>query len=88
MTGPSRGSTLDGMTATPVTEQSPLLQMPFAAMTAKIVHAPAELRLADLLADGSRTSAELAERAGVDTDSLAPVAAGARRPRRGGADGA
>ena len=70
MTGPSPGSTLDGMTATQVRDQSPLLQMPFAAMTAKIVHAAAELRLADLLADGSRTSAELAERAGVDTDSL------------------
>jgi hypothetical protein len=58
------GATLEPMTAIHGTEQSRLLEAPFGAMTAKILHAAAELRLADLLADGSRTSEELAEGAG------------------------
>jgi O-methyltransferase domain/Dimerisation domain len=48
----------------------PLHALMFDAMAAKVVAAAAELRLADLLADGPRTSAELADRIGAHAPSL------------------
>ncbi|TDD32780.1 methyltransferase [Actinomadura sp. KC06] len=45
---------------------APLLQM----MAAKTLHAAAELRIADLVAEGARTTGELAERTGTHAPSL------------------
>jgi O-methyltransferase domain/Dimerisation domain len=58
------------MSRSDVIERSPLQELLFGAMTAKIVYAAAELRLADLLAEGHRTSAELAGRTGAHGPSL------------------
>jgi hypothetical protein len=58
------------MTSTDVVDQSPLHGLPFGLMAAKIVHAAAELRLADLLIEGPLTSADLAARAGAHEGSL------------------
>jgi hypothetical protein len=41
-----------------------LVDVVFGAMAAKVVYAAAELRVADLLAEGVQTSEELAERTG------------------------
>jgi orsellinic acid C2-O-methyltransferase len=54
---------------------SRLVDVAFGAMTAKVVYAAAELGVADLLAEGVRTSEELAERTGTHEPSL-------RRPLR------
>jgi O-methyltransferase domain/Dimerisation domain len=56
-------------TATP-THPSPLVEMAFGAMAAKIVCAAAELGIPERLADGPVASAELAARAGCDAASL------------------
>jgi DNA-binding Lrp family transcriptional regulator len=53
-----------------LTERAPVEQMAFGAMSAKIVHAAAELGLADALAGGERTSAELADQVGAHAPSL------------------
>jgi hypothetical protein len=50
--------------------RSPLLDAAFGAMTAKTVHAAAELGLADLLAKGLHTSQELAEQTNMHAPSL------------------
>jgi hypothetical protein len=42
----------------------------FGEMVAKIIYAAAELRLADLLGEGPRTCAELAERTSTRQESL------------------
>src|SRR4029453_353646 len=46
------------------------LEFLFGEMVAKIIYAAAELRLADLLCEGPRTSAELAERTSTRQESL------------------
>jgi O-methyltransferase domain/Dimerisation domain len=54
-----------------MTSPAPAIQqLPFGAMSAKIVYACAELGIADLLAGGSRTSAELARRTRAHGPSL------------------
>lgn len=50
--------------------RSPLLDLVFGYMPAQMLHAAAELRVADALADGPRTSAELAEETGTHAPSL------------------
>ncbi|WP_147339733.1 methyltransferase [Actinomadura spongiicola] len=50
--------------------RSPLLDLAFGYMPAQVLHAAAEIGLADALADGPRTSAELAERTGTHQPSL------------------
>jgi O-methyltransferase domain/Dimerisation domain len=62
--------TLGHMAHPDVTERAPIEQMAFAAMSAKIVYAAAELCLPDALAGGGRTSAELADRVGAHAPSL------------------
>src|SRR5215218_7777075 len=47
-----------------------LVDVVFGAMAAKVVYAAAELRGADLLAEGVQTSEELAERTGTHRPSL------------------
>ncbi len=53
-----------------VIDQPPLNALPFGALAAKIVHAAADLRLADLLANGPLTSTQLATRLGAHSASL------------------
>jgi hypothetical protein len=50
--------------------RSPLLDMAFGYMPAQIVHTAAELRLADAMAAGPRTSKELAKETGTHAPSL------------------
>lgn len=50
--------------------RSPLLDLVFGYMPAQMLHAAAELRLADALGDGPRSSAELAEETGTHAPSL------------------
>jgi hypothetical protein len=57
-------------TTTGTSDRAPLVEMVFASMAGKVVSAAAELGIADLLADGARSSAELAERAGAHAPSL------------------
>jgi hypothetical protein len=56
--------------ATTTTDRTPLEQSVFAAMAAKILHTAAELDLPELLADDSRSCAELARLADADGPSL------------------
>ena len=51
-------------------DRTPLDEVALAPITAQVVFAAAELRIADLLADGPRTSAELAAAAGAHEPSL------------------
>jgi hypothetical protein len=54
----------------PTTETLPRTEFLFGEMVAKIVYAAAELRIPDLLGEGPRTCAELAERTGTRHESL------------------
>jgi hypothetical protein len=51
-------------------ERSPLVEMAVGSVSAQVVHAAAELGIADLLADGPRTSAQLGERVAAHEPSL------------------
>ncbi|MEU8804104.1 MULTISPECIES: methyltransferase [unclassified Spirillospora] len=50
--------------------RSPLLDLAFGYMPAQMLHVAAEIRLADALADGPRSSAELAKETGTHAPSL------------------
>ncbi|WP_165488354.1 methyltransferase [Actinomadura formosensis] len=50
--------------------RSPLMDLVFGYMQAQMIHAAAEMGVADALADGPRTSAELAEATGTHAPSL------------------
>src|SRR5690606_16723492 len=54
----------------PTMSRSPLLDLVFGYMPAQMLHAAAELRVADALAGRPRTSAELAEETGTHAPSL------------------
>src|SRR5690606_40218206 len=69
--GPAAGSVASpGNRKEPTMSRSPLLDLVFGYMPAQMLHAAAELRVADALADGPRTSAELAEETGTHAPSL------------------
>jgi orsellinic acid C2-O-methyltransferase len=54
----------------PMTTSPPLHELALADIPAQIVYAAAELRIADLLADGPRTATQLADAAGAHAPSL------------------
>jgi O-methyltransferase domain/Dimerisation domain len=66
----STDAPVDASTGAGSTAPSRLVDIVFGAMAAKVLYAAAELRLADLLAEGVRTSEELAERTGTHGPSL------------------